>query len=295
MKPFNRSVSASMIHLWQNCPRAFYYSYVLQLMNEIVSANLPFGSCVHEATTGYIIAAVKGAPYDRVQVFVEAWNNAINSRPIEFSSVWDHEAMKATGIKLVELFAQRWESLNLFPLLDEKGEPMVERPLRARLPNGIELYGIQDCVAMDLDAKVAIVDIKTPAASSPEGFVELADQFTHYQILNESNRDSLGIDQVDKLGFFELIKRKVPKAGGHGKGPQIEGVEWSPRRSDRAVAEFCDKVEWMMDDINRGRFPKTPRMAWNTPCSMCDYKNLCQNNDKSGLVAKPKSPAIKAA
>ncbi len=295
MKAFTKPVSASMIHTWQNCPRSFYYHYILNLRQEVISANLPFGSCVHTATTGHIIAKAKNIPFDRKKVFREAWEKAIKEEAMEFSSIWDKDSLAATGEKLVEMFAAEWDKLNLFPLFDSKGEPVVEQPLRALLPNGIELYGIQDFAGMDIDANVAVVDLKTPASESPEGFVMVADQFTHYQILNEANRDELGIEKVDKVGFFEMLKRKVPKAGGRGKGPQIAEMEWANRRSNQEITEFCEKVEWMIDDINRGRFPKTPRMAWNTPCAMCDYRKYCQNNDKSGLIVKESKPRSQAA
>lgn len=286
MKAFSKPVSASMIHCWQNCPRAFYYSYILKLKKEVVSANLPFGSCVHTATTGHIIARAKNISFDRNKVFREAWDKAAKEEPMEFSSKWDHDSMGATGARLVDLFADAWDKQNLFPLFDANGEPLVEQPLRATLPNGIEIYGIQDFAGMDLDANVAVVDIKTPGKESPEGFVAVADQPTLYQILNEANKDALGIEQVDKLGFFEMVKQKIPKTS-KGKGPHIAEVDWVPRRSNLEIEEFCDKVEWMVDDINRGRFPKTPRMAWNSACDLCDFKGLCQNNDNSGLIAKP--------
>jgi len=290
MKAFTKPVSASMMHSWQNCPRSFYYHYILHLRQEVTAANLPFGHCIHTASTGYIVAKFKGIPFDRAQVFRDAWDEANKKEIIEFSSIWDKDALGATGEFLLDLFADQWDQLNLIPLIDAKGEPLVEQSLRAVLPNGIELYGIQDFAGMDIDTNVVVVDIKSASSEAAEGFVSVSDQLTHYQILNEANKDSLGIEQVDKIAFFEMIKRKVPKTNGKGKGPKIAGIEWVNRRSDRELVEFFDKIEWMMDDINRGRFPKTPRMAWNTPCGMCNFKELCHNNDMSGLVVQRKAP-----
>lgn len=294
MKAFTKPVSASMIHTWQNCPRSFYYHYILHLRQEVTSANLPFGSCIHTAATGYIIAQFKGYSFDRVQVFCDAWDKSNKEEVIEFSSSWDKDSLGDTGERLLDLFAAEWDQLDLIPLIDSKGEPLVEQSLRATLPNGIELYGIQDFAGMDIDSNVVVVDIKSPAAESPEGFVSVADQFTHYQILNEANKESLGIEQVDKIAFFEMLKRKVPKTK-QGQGPRISGIEWVGRRSNQELVEFCDKLEWMMEDINRGRFPKTPRMAWNTPCAMCNFKNLCQSNDMSGLAVQKTPYRSKAA
>lgn len=295
MSPYTKPISASMIHKWQNCPMSFYYHYILQYRSEVTSANLPFGTCLHTASTGYIVAKLKGLPYDCVEVFRDAWDATLAKEAIEFSSRWDRDSMAATGERLLDLFASKWDDLNLIPLIDDKGEPLVELSLSATLPNGVKIYGIQDFAGMDIDANVVVVDIKSPQTASSEHFLAMSDQLTMYQLLNEANKDKLGIEQVDRLGFFEMLKRKVPVKRTKVTGPQIADIEWNPRRTSQEIEEFCNKLEWMLEDINRGRFPKTPRMAWNTPCDMCDFKGLCQNNDKSGLIVLPPKRTVHAA
>jgi hypothetical protein len=138
---------------------------------------------------------------------------------------------------------------------------------------------------MDNEGGVIPLDLKTSAIAYGEEFLLSSDQLTDYQLLTEGNSDQLGLDEsgVKSVGFFEGIKRKVPKTN-RGKGPEFLQPLIGPKRSAERLAERKQKLIWMGEDIRRGRFPKRPRMAYNTPCAMCEFSKFCLKGSKEGLV-----------
>ncbi len=75
-----------------------------------------------------------------------------------------------------------------------------------------------------------------------------------------------GLPPVERLGLLELVKRKVPTKTG--KGPEVLAPITVPRHSTAEVADYAQKVRWVAEDIERGRFPKRGLMAHNTPCEL---------------------------
>lgn len=275
---------------FDNCPKAYYYKYVLGIKTEFVSANLPFGTAVHEACTGYVLAqANNDTTYDPVKVFTNHWEHALNTQAIEFSSTWSPDDFSATGKRLAELFPDAWDNTGYAPLIDDQG-PVVERRFNANIGDGIVLTGQPDIIAMDAEGSVIPLDLKTSAAPYGENFLAASEQLTDYQLLVEANRESLGLgdEDVAKVAFFEGVKKKIPKTS-RGRGPEFLTPMVSSARSEAVKAERRQKLLWMAEDVRRGRFPKRPRMAYNSPCEMCEFASYCLNGDDAGLVF-PESP-----
>lgn len=267
------------------CGYACYLKYVLGVKQDVTPANLPFGTAVHEACTGYILAEATGASsYDPIKVFCDTWDKSVATEPMEFSSLWGPDDLRETGLRLVDLFPAAWKATGLAPLVDEHG-PVIERRFQVEIEPGLVLSGQPDVVAMDEEGGVIPLDLKTSAQAYGEEFLLASDQLTDYQLLVEGNGDQLGLDEegVARVGFFEGIKRKVPKTN-RGKGPEFLPPLIGPKRSPERLAERKQKLIWMAEDMRRGRFPKKPRMAYNSPCGLCEFANYCLKGDKSGLV-----------
>ncbi len=169
------------------------------------------------------------------------------------------------------------------PLLDEEGKPVLETRLEAMLSPTVKLSGTLDLLGLTLEGEVVVLDFKTASSPAPESFAKMSDQLGLYQILVDVNAAALGINQVDRLGFMELIKRKVPNGKGRGKGPEVMPPVLAPQ-SD--VTEFVRKARWVAANIEAGYFFPNPRMAWNSPCGLCDYKRLCYDGTTEGLIQK---------
>ena len=287
MKPF--IVRPSMILKHDDCPAAYDYQYVQGIRTDSVSVNLSFGTASHAGATGWLEADALGKHFDPVDAFKAEWKKALENEVLSFPSDKTPEDYEKIGLRLMESFPESWKASGLTVLIDPQGQPVVERRLQSRIAPGIILSGQPDVFAVNEDFDVVLPDIKTPASPSAPFFATASEQLTSYQLLaeDEKNKALLGIDRVDLLGFYEGIKRKVPKTKD-GKGPTWEKPLLASRHSDRQVNDLVRKAMEMKRDHDRGYFPKRPRMAFNTPCAMCDFRNWCHNVDPTGLVWKKK-------
>jgi len=270
------------IATFEDCPRQYRYKYIDKIKTDSTSANLIFGSTIHKVIESYIRAFELRLPYDIEEGFKQLWSEALTKEEIQYNSRWDEESLNETGISLVKEFADKWPDLNLSPLIDGDEELLLERKLKTEIAPGIFLAAKLDIAAMDENAEVVIIDFKSPSNETDPDHTDLDAQITTQQIVTDGNKDMLGIDQVDKVGFLELVKRKIPKRSG--KGPTVEKPLLVPRRNDFEIAEFKQKIIWMAGAIQRGEFPKHSRQAYNSPCGMCDYANYCRKGDREGLV-----------
>ena len=137
----------------------------------------------------------------------------------------------------------------------------------------MEYRGKIDVAVYTANAEFGVVDIKTAAMAHTALYSERSDQLTGYQLLVDASSEELGVPPVEKLGFFDLVKRKQPK---------IEAVMVG-RRSEKVLEEFVQKLFWLGEDIKRKRFPRASRHAFNSPCLACDYARLCVYGETSGL------------
>lgn len=278
---------------FDECPFAYYLKYVLGVKQDITPANLPFGTAVHEACTGFVMAnAIGDSQFKPKDVFMAHWENSLKSTPMEFSSLWGKDDLTSTGLKLVDLFPLVWKKSGLAPLIDEQG-PVIERRFTVEIEPGLILSGQPDIVAMNEFGGVMPLDIKTSAQPYGEEFLIASEQLTDYQILVEENGEQLGLgdDVVENVAFLEGIKRKIPQTS-KGQGPEFLEPLIGKRRSFEQVSERKQKLKWMAEDIRKGRFPKRPRMAYNTPCTVCDFSNYCLLGEKAGLVFPDKPQQI---
>ena len=279
-----RTYRPSGVLKFEDCPRAFYYQYVEGIRSVGVSSNLVFGTAVHTAVTGYLDGSVS----DPATKFREEWAAGIEKAEVHYTSRFGPDDLEATGASLCDQFPEAWQDTGLVPLVDAQG-PVIERRFKAEVAPAVYLSGQLDIAAMNCDGDVHLVDVKTPA-SVPDVMWQ-SDQLTGYQSLIEDHKQELGIESVTKVGFMNLLKRKVSTGKSRSKGPEIQPIEFIPARKAEDVLEYKQKIRWMDEDIAKGRFPRRGRMAHNTPCGMCDYAGLCLRGDWEGLE-QPQQKAV---
>ena len=276
-------VRPSAVLKHDDCPSSYDRQYLQGVRTEATSINLPFGTAVHDASTGFLEAEHFGRKFDPETVFMESFESKLEASIIEVSSMRSIKDYVEIGRRLVGDFPAAWENTGLTILLDKEGNPVIERRLKAQVAPGVILTGTPDIAALDDEGDVAVVDIKTPAQISDPLFLWASDQLTSYQILLEHNADLIGLDGVQKLGFFEGVKRKVPVTG-KGRGPTWEPMTLGLSRNDAAKHELVEKILEIKRNRDRGYFPRRSRMAYNTPCTMCDFRHWCLTGDTDGLV-----------
>lgn len=276
-------VRPSGILKYDDCPRAYKFQYVDRIRTETTSVNLPFGTAIHDACTKWLTAQSTGKTADIADIFREGFQKALDTKIVSFPQDKLPNDFFEMGEALVTAFPAAWIDSGLRVLMDVDGMPMVERRLEAEIRPGVVLSGQPDVVALDEKDRVVVPDIKTPAQSSDAVFVDASEQLTSYQLLLEQPNvvAFTGRKKVDRVGFFEGIKRKVTATG---KGPTWEPPLLVDSRSDSDIDDLKLKIQAMAADVTAGVFPKRPRMAFNSPCTMCDYVGLCHRGDKTGFI-----------
>lgn len=269
----------------QKCGYRFKLQYIDKLEAKTRSANLLYGNAVHAGIAATLTAlALTGQGIDPIPVFRDYWDNGLKHSDYvtEFSSTWTPEGMKAAGELSLARFMEDWPKRGWTVVIDADGMPVIERELVVMLPGGIVFKCILDLLARDDQGRIIVVDFKTPSDAAMEGFAELSDQLLGYQVACEAHAASLGIDGVDGMVFYELIKKNVPKTS-KGAGPTIHVAEVTPRRPAERVAEWISEMQFVADDIRRMRFNRRAADSYDSPCSLCDFISACRTSDTSGL------------
>ena len=275
-------VRPSQVLGFDECPFASYLQYVVGIKSASTSANLIFGTAIHYAIAKYIQALATGLPFDLEKAFLFKWKEQTEELEVQYNSTFTPEDLVETGKRLCSLFPAAWTQTGLEPLVDKDG-PLIERRLKVEILPDVILSAEPDFVGVDQNGDIVVLDFKTPATPASEDFALMSDQLTAYQIVVETHGKALGVDKVAKVGFMDLIKKKIPKTN-RGTGPEIHQPTWAPGRTREEAGRYQQKVGWIAEDMRQGRYPKRPRMAFNSPCAMCDYAAFCIKGEKEGLI-----------
>ena len=289
-KPVYLSHSSST--LYEVCPHKYKERYKERLESTVTGVSLGYGSAYDEATCAFIVAHALGHEnqLDPVAIFEEKFEEFARTNTVGYSTTFNSkEACVASGKVLVEKFIESWLGHGYTAALDPEGKPIVQRELRVKLAPNVFYTAIIDVLMMTRDCEMLLSDIKTAAQASDGSFHLNAGQLTGQQSVVEAHRDALGIDGVDGLCFYQGLKKSIPKLAkggkaGRGTGPVVLDPMVCPPRTEAEVQAYVESRLWIAEDIRRGRFPKRPLDAYNTPCSdLCDYRQRCIHGDSTGL------------
>ena len=282
-------LSPTAVLKYETCPQQYYLDEVVRVRPVHKAANLVFGGVVHQVIETWLRGWLHGPAPDAGALFDTAWQTARDAGGIDYSTTQSPEGLTATGRALATGFAVAWPGFGLLPALDGAGEPVLERKLELQITPGLVFVGKPDLVVLDGDGALGCLDLKTPSSPTDPAWLTGADQLTGYQLLLDAHAERLALPPVARLGLLEPVKRKV--ATKNGKGPEVCPPVTAPRRAPEALAAYTQKILWVAEDIDRGRFPKRSLMAHNSPCGLCAFRGWCQDGDPEGLVL----PAVAAA
>lgn len=280
-------LSASQIINADDCRRKHWYASIARFKPAVSAANLAFGKCIDLATREYLFALTLNQPLpNTVKRFEELWLTSTKSEELTYAATHTPEQFLSMGMELMRQFPGIWEDSGYQVALDNQGSPLVDLKLDVDIGNGVILRGILDIVAYTPVIELCLLDEKTASAEHSEMFTRVSDQMTTYNILMDAHRERLGLPEVEKVGFLDLIKRK--------KTPEVLQPITVRRRNKDEIRGFIQKCHWLADDIRQGKFPKASRHAYNTPCDLCDFKGHCIDGNTDGLII-PKQDVIKFA
>ncbi|MBT9135171.1 MAG: hypothetical protein DDT34_00219 [Firmicutes bacterium] len=284
MKPLH--LSPSKVSTYENCPRSYFYQYVLRIKSSEESVNLGFGSCIDETFEKFVLGMIKGVPINPVEAFDAGWSRYLRGNTVVFSSRFTADELRETGRFLAAQLPSAWDEAALMPVFDQEGKPILQRSLSVDVGNGVVLNTKLDILAMNFNGEVGVVDVKSPSSESSDRFTAVAEQLTAYQATVNAHAESYGIERVSFVAYWEFLKKKVPgaKSKKTTAGPTILRPKLVPARTDEEVNEYVQKLHAIADNIRAKRFYKSPRMAFNTPCALCSWASLCIDRDASCYV-----------
>lgn len=273
----------SRVSSYERCARAYWFQYELKAQSDEDGVALLFGSAIDRAVDGYLQALDSGRSFDGEASFEAHWQTAIDSSIVKLNKTWTEPELRAAGKMLMARFPGAWESSGLTALSGPDGKLLTQVDVTGfDIGHNVKLRLKPDLFAASVQGDVEVVDVKTAAQVATIEFSENSDQLVMYQIIGDAKASDLGFDRVDAMRFFEGVKKKVPKK--KGEGPSWHVGERIERKSDAVVHELKTKLYDIASDIRRGRFPKEPGMAFDSPCKMCSFSKACTGVGWDGLT-----------
>lgn len=246
-----KRLSYSQVDTYQDCPKKYEYSYVLQIPTA-ANASLSFGLTVHNTLKDF---------YTLFQRFKEGLG--ITSEPskeeliVFFEKNWigrgyeskQHEKQrKESGIKAISDFYDKFFSIEQTPY-------RLEQSFAVHLPDSVFAGKIDrmDLISMGDIPSVEIIDYKTGKLKSKTD-IKNDLQLPLYSIFAEQ---SLGVKVLKaKYIFIE-------------EGVEVE-VDISEKRREKAKENVYEVIE----GIKRRDFEAIPNAF---KCKYCDYKSICSD------------------
>jgi hypothetical protein len=277
-------LNPSRVSEYERCPRSYWFKYELKASSDEDGVALVFGSAIDGAVEGYLNALDQGKTFNIEADFEARWQKAIDNTVVKLNKTWTEQEFRASGKLLASRFPGAWEQSGLTVLSDPQGKLLTQLYVPDfDLGQGVSLRLKPDLIAVNAAGEVEVPDIKTAAQRATHEFAVNSDQLVMYQIVIDGVAPSLGIEQVDAMRFFEGIKKKVPTKN-KGEGPVWHVGDRVDRKPQSVVQELKSKLYDLASDIRRRRFPKTPGMAFDSPCKMCSFASVCTGESWSGIA-----------
>jgi DNA helicase II / ATP-dependent DNA helicase PcrA len=247
-----KRVSYSQINVYENCPKKYMYSYVLQVPSK-PHASLSFGTSIHNTLRDFYTLfkrykeglGITQVPKkeDLIDFFEKNWVR------IGYESKRHELSRKKSGIKMLSDYYERF--------FDIKGVPYaLEQSFTVRLPDSsfVGMIDRMDLIEMtDGIPSVEIVDYKTGKLKS-DSEIKKDLQLPLYSVFAQQ---SLGVKVLKaKYLFVE------------------EGVEVEVEISDKRKEKAKDNVYEVIESIKQGEFTPTPSLF---KCRYCDYNSICKD------------------
>jgi len=244
---------------YENCPRQFKFSR--DYKPNATPGNLALGTAVHAAIEVFL-----KEEKNPLEGFRNAWDKQLASGPIDFCSK-EESCFRTFGENLANGFSEFWKESGFSPARDAGGNVLMEVRLEAEIAPGVVLSGQPDLVAWNSEARLIVLDFKTACSRANPLFVNISEQLTAYQILLNAHAERLGLPEIDGLAFLEGLKRKTMT--------NVWGIHASPPRDKEEVKDYLCKVKRVAKAMQQSEFPRMPRMAWNSPCTLCEFAKGC--------------------
>ena len=143
-------LSISKMKTFQQCPKKFYYNYVLKLPKKEFK-HLTFGKCCHRVLELYHLAFIEGTLLPKNVIMKDSFKKTM----VEYKDQIDDETKKQVyDISLAYLRLEQNKSDKIFVIATEK-------PFEINIDNKVILNGAIDKIQIDEDGLFNVSDYKT--------------------------------------------------------------------------------------------------------------------------------------
>ncbi len=250
-------VSHSAISTYQQCPLRYYFRYVANLPEELISAALVFGSGIHRAAEHHFEALLAGNDAPSLEALLETYESIWEQRkddPIQFGN-------NETRQSLHELAKRMLTTFQASELATPKSKIWgIEEEMRGKVIEGCpDLLARVDLI-LATEKELQIIDLKTSRSRWKSGQAQnQAEQLLLYSELAKE----MAPDKKLRLRFAVISKTKTPSLEMHDVSIHPDRVE----RTKRVVQRVWKAIQ-------QGTFYPSPSpMA----CPSCAYQQACRD------------------
>jgi RecB family exonuclease len=255
---------------YQNCPRNFYFKYILGFMPSEVAVPLVFGSAYHIARE----ARAKGASFEEALV---SGNEEIYSRASTLPPYTDVEGLIDDLRKMFTqtelLFEETQQHYNYVA---------IEKELLVRLSNGFKMTIRADAIVQaKASGDVFILEYKTTRSSLNGMFRSVAngDQATAYVLGARRCAEELGVKPEQVIGVLPEVAYLKGSQCTAARGDPIMPTQYELDAYEARIIGVLSEIGEKLSRLQRG-FPSEalfPRAC--TLCTgffKCPYENICK-------------------
>ncbi len=258
-----RIQSPNSINTYKQCPRKYYYNYIVCLEKKIPSIHLQRGKIVHSALEDFFKIDISKINHDHFEfelkivllnLFKQKWidnkkdliKTELNQDQLDF--YYEETAMMVDN--WFKNFLNRLKpSITIYGLEDgfKRIKPVTEMHF---ISNDYQVQGFVDAIH-EIDGKISLIDYKT------------------------SSREKITEEYRLQLAIYALLYREK-----YGKNPHLVGIDFLRHKPhylevDKELLEFarreCNIIQekTLSEDIED--YPMNPSAL----CKYCDFYDIC--------------------
>lgn len=285
-------LSHSAYQKMNTCGLSYDLYYNKKIKNKYSKATMISGRVFDEVFNEFLRCVWNQNNFDLKNYFEKVWHDEYVSKEKEAKNT---DLSLYESIKYIcSLIPQSYRDSGIVPYSTVDGEPCVQHKHTFDIGYGVKVTTIIDLIGFSQRLnKPVIIDVKAcaPSALASKEFVSISEQLLIYSLSAEAD-PRLNCDSFDFGAYWQGERKAMPalkkdqtlRAGA--RYPQIIKPEIE-RFNDFHKSQMADRYIHTQLDINKGKFFGGSRMAYNSPCSLCDYAGLCIKGDNSGLIKKP--------
>lgn len=284
-------LSHSAYQRMNSCGLSYDLYYNKRLENRYTSGAILSGKVFDGVFNAYLYSMWEQNNINIAAKFEELWHKYYLS--VERESNQDDKSIYDTLKYICNLIPASVSASGIVPYATIDGTPCIQHSHVFDIGYGVKVRTIIDLIGYSKHLnKPVIIDVKATKVMADTDFVSISEQLLIYSLSAEN--DPRLKDTSFELGAYWQGERKT-MPGLKVNGDLRKGSSY-PKIILPELEKFNTFHKQQMPqryiqtqlNINQKRFFGGSRMAYNSPCKLCDYSQLCIREDVTGLVKREK-------